>query len=134
MSRIAQKGFSLVPALFLIIVLAGLGAIAVRMSVVQSQTVVLNMQATRAYEAARSALEQASYDAVVNDSCSSSSVSFTEGGLAGFSANLSCSSTSHSEGQVTVTVYTLEAFAWSGAFGQPDYVSRRLRATVANES
>ena len=134
MNRLAHQGFSLVPALFLIIVLSVLGAIAVRMSVVQSQTVVLNMQATRAYEAARSALEQASYAAVINDSCGASSISFTEGGLAGFTANLSCSSTSHDEGQVTITVYTIEAFAWSGAYGQPDYVSRRLRSTVTDAS
>ena len=129
-----QKAFSLVPALFLIVVLGALGAIAVRMSVVQSQSVVLNMQSARAYAAAQSGIEWAAYQALENSSCTSSTLSLTEGGLNGFTVNVSCSSTSHSEAQNTVTVYTVVAFAYSGAYGQPDYVSRQVRATVTDAS
>lgn len=130
----SQKGFSLVPALFLIIVLAGLGAAAVRISIVQQQTVVLGMQSARAYSAARSGLEWAAYAALNNGSCGSGSLNYSEGGLAGFSVNTSCSSTSHTEGALTVNVYTINAFAWSGAYGQPDYVSRRISMTVTDAS
>ena len=134
MTRFKQTGFSLVPALFLIVVLATLGVIAVRMSVVQSQTVVLAMQSARAYAAAQSGIEWAAFQALENGSCGSSTLSLTEGGLNGFSVNVTCSSTSHSEAQATINVFTVEAFAWSGAFGQPDYVSRRVRATVTDAS
>ena len=129
-----QNGFSLVPALFLIIVLAGLGAAAVRISMVQQQTVVLTMQSARAYSAARSGLEWAAYDALNNGNCGSGSLAYTEGGLDGFSVNTSCSSTSHTEGSATVNVYTINAFAWSGAYGSPDYVSRRVSMTVTDAS
>ncbi|MEM1175585.1 MAG: pilus assembly protein MshP [Pseudomonadota bacterium] len=135
MSRRHQAGFSLVPALFLIVVLASLGVVAVRMSVVGSQTVVLTMQGSRADAAARSGIEWAVYDALVNSNCAASTVlSMTEGGLAGFTVNVSCSSASYTEGQDTVTVYTVEAFATSGAYGQPDYISRRVRTTLTDVS
>ena len=135
MSRRKQTGFALVPALFLIVVLAALGVVAVRMSVVSSQTVVLAMQGSRADAAARSGIEWAVYEAVVNNSCAAStSLSLTEGGLTGFTVNVSCTSASFSEGQDTVTVYTVEAFAFSGAYGQPDYISRRVRTTLTDVS
>jgi MSHA biogenesis protein MshP len=129
-----QTGFSLVPALFLIIVLALLGAVAVRMGVVQSQTVVLAMQSSRAYQAARSGIEWAAFEAVVNGNCGNGSLNLSEGGLAGFRVSTTCAATTHTEGSNTVTVYRFEAFAQSGAFGQPDYVSRRIRTSLTDVS
>lgn len=129
-----QSGISLVPALFLLIVLAALGVVAVRMSGVQQQTVVLAMQSARAYAAARAGMEWAAYQALVNGSCGVSSTALTEAGLAGFTVDTTCTSSAHSEGPDTVTVYVIEAFAWSGAYGTPDYVSRRMRSTVTDAS
>lgn len=127
-----QFGFSLVPALFLLVVLSALGIVAVRLSGVQQQTVVLAMQSGRAYAAARSGVDWSAYQALVNGSCASSTLTLTEAGLAGFSVDTSCSSTSHSEGPNTVRVYVIDAFAWSGSYGTPDYVSRRIRSTVTD--
>jgi MSHA biogenesis protein MshP len=127
-----QNGFSLVPALFLLVVLAALGIVAVRLSAVQQQTVVLAMQSARAYAAARSAVDWSAYQALVNGNCVASTLSLTEAGLAGFSADTSCSSTTHVEGPNTVTVFVIDAFAWSGSYGTPDYVSRRIRSTVTD--
>ncbi len=132
--RRTQNGFSLVPALFLLVVLGILGAVAIRVSMVSQQTVVLTMQATRAYSAARTGIEHASYRAVNGGSCTSETLALSEGGLAGFTVVTSCSSTTHTEGPTTVTVYRLEAFASAGQYGTPDYVSRRLRATVSDAS
>lgn len=129
-----QSGFSLIPALFLLVVLAVLGAVAVRLSAVQHQTVVLAMQSSRAYAAAQAGIEWSAYQALVNGSCGSSTLSLTEGGLAGFAVNTTCSSTSHTEGSATTSVYVLEAFAYSGTYGTPDYASRRIRATVTDAS
>lgn len=131
-SRYRQRGFSLVPTLFLLIVLAGLGAVAVRLTGVQQQTTVLAIQAARAYGAARAGVETAIYDALVNGSCAANSVALTEGGLAGFTVDTSCSSTSHQEGPDTTTVFVIEAFARAGVYGSPDYVSRRVRTTVTD--
>lgn len=130
--KISQTGFSLVPALFLLVVLAALGVVAVRLAGVQHQTVVLAMQSGRAYAAARSGIDWSAYQALVNGSCTAATLSLTEAGLAGFSVDTNCSSTTHSEGPNTVRVYVIDAFAWSGSYGNPDYVSRRIRSTVTD--
>ena len=127
-----SAGFSLVPALFLLVVLAGLGIVAVRLTAVQSQTVVLGMQSARAYAAASSGVEWAAYRALVSGTCDSASLALTEGGLAGFTVSTNCSSSTHTEGSTAVQVFVIEAVARSGIYGTPDYVSRRLRATVTD--
>ena len=133
-SHYKQYGFSLVPALFLLVVLAALGAVAVRLSSVQHQTVVLAMQSSRAYAAAQTGVEWSAYQALISGSCGSSTIALTEAGLIGFSVDTTCSSTTHTEGAATTSVYVLEAFAYSGSYGTPDYVSRRIRATVTDAS
>lgn len=127
-----QRGFSLVPALFLLVVLSALGIVAARLAGVQHQTVVLAMQSGRAYAAARSGIDWSAYQALVNGNCAASTVALTETGLSGFSVETNCSSTTHTEGPNTVRVYVIDAFAWSGSYGNPDYVSRRIRSTVTD--
>lgn len=130
----AERGFSLVPALFLLIVLASLGAVAVRLTAVSEQTTVLAIQGTRAYAAARAGVETATYDALANGNCGTNTITLTEGGLAGFTVETDCTSTSHQEGGTTTTIYVIDAFAQGGAYGSPDYVSRRLRSKVTDAS
>lgn len=127
-----QNGISLVPALFLLIVLAALGILAVRLGAVQSQTVVLAMQGARAYSAARAGLDWSAYQALVNGSCASATLTLNEAGLNGFSVDTSCTVTTHQEGPQTVSVYTIESFAHAGQYGAPDYVSRRIRSTITD--
>lgn len=132
MNRQRQSGISLVPALFLLIVLAALGVVAVRLSAVQSQTVVLAMQSARAFSAARAGIDWSAYQALVNGSCGTATLTLAEAGLNGFSVDTTCSVTTHSEGPQTVSVYTIAAFARSGVYGTPDYVSRRIRSTITD--
>jgi len=127
-----QRGISLIPALFLLIVLAALGTVAVRLTAVQQQTVVLSMQSARAYAAARAGIEWSAYQALTNSACGNATIALTETGLAGFSVETVCMSTTHSEGPNTVTVFVIDAFASSGAYGTPDYVSRRIRSTITD--
>lgn len=127
-----EHGFALVAALFLLVVLAALGAFIVRISTVQHQTVSLAIVSARAYQAARTGVEWGVYQALENGSCGSSSLSLTEAGLAGFAVQVDCSQSDHVEGTANVAVYTIEAFAQTGSYGQPDYVSRRIRATFTD--
>ncbi len=134
MHRKIQNGFSLITALFLIIVLAALGTVAVRMTAVQQQTVVFAMQSARALAAARSGTEWSAYQALVNDSCANATLTLTEAGLSGFSVDTTCRSTSHTEGPDTVKVYLIGSFAYTGVYGTPDYVSRRWQTTLTDAS
>ena len=135
-----QRGFSLVTALFLLVVLAMLMGYLVNLSGVQHATVVMSVQGARALQAARSGLEYGVYQAL-NGSCNASeTVSFTasEPALQTFTVTLSCSSSSHVEGTSTVNYYELTALAESGSYNigpnaNPDYVSRQIRVTVSNE-
>ena len=130
----AQRGFALVTALFLIVVLAGLGLVAVKLSAAQSQTVSLSIQAARAFQAAQSGIEYGAYQALAAGSCAATSFTYTEGGLSGITVDVSCTASTHGEGASITSVYALQAFARYGAYGTPDYVSRRIRATVTDST
>lgn len=62
MHRVA-RGFSLVSAIFLLVVLAALGAVIVNIATVQHTTAALDVQGARAYQAARAGIEWALFQA-----------------------------------------------------------------------
>lgn len=131
MTLYRQRGAALVVAIFLIVVLALLGAVAARLTAVQQQSVNLSLLSERAFLSARSGAQWAAYRALVTGVCAAASTTLTEAGVNGFTVNISCSSTTHNEGASLTTVYRLEAFARAGSYGNPDYVSRRVSAVVS---
>lgn len=135
-----ESGFSLVTALFLLVVLAMLMAYMVNLSGVQHATVAMSVQGARALQAARSGLEYGVYRALNGNCNASETINFTaaEPALQPFTVSLSCSSTAHVEGTTTVNYYELTALAESGVYisgsnANPDYVSRQIRVTVSNQ-
>jgi MSHA biogenesis protein MshP len=130
MSRAAQ-GFALIPALFLIVVLGALAAVAVRVSVGQSQAVVLSLQQARALAAARAGIEWGAYRAL-NGACGGTTLNLAEQSLAGFQVVVSCSAASFAEGVATLNAYNVVSTATVGSYGTPDYVRRVVRATFTD--
>lgn len=127
----SQNGFALVTAIFLLVVLASLGAYLVSVATTQHQSSALDLQGDRAYQAARAGLEKGVYQVLRQGSCSSFNQVFG-GSLAGFNVNIVCiTSPAYSEGSATVTVYQITATATYGTLGSPDYVERQLQGTVA---
>lgn len=61
MNNSHQQGFSLVTAIFLLVVIAALGAFAVTLSTTQHQSAALDAMGSRAYQAARAGIEWATY-------------------------------------------------------------------------
>jgi MSHA biogenesis protein MshP len=134
-SRVSSSGFSLVAALFLIVVVAALGAFAVRIGASQQQTANLALLTARALAAANSGIEYGAYQALKPvSSCVSATLNLTEGGLNGFTVNVTCSVTTHTESSATpnVNIYRIDATASAGIYGMPDYVSRHVYATFAS--
>ena len=141
MIRRRQKGFSLVTAIFLLVVLSGLLGYMINLSIVQHNTVAMAVRGAWAIQAARSALDYAIYQVLpVGSGCTqvAPSISFTaaEPTLEPFTVQLQCVGSDHYEGTQLVTVYELTAVAVSGSYtlggrANPDYISRRLRATVS---
>jgi MSHA biogenesis protein MshP len=134
-ARTAHAGFSLVSALFLLVVLAGLGVFAVRMSTLQQQTVTADLRGVQALHAARTGVEWGVYRALVASSCAASTtLALTEGAASDFRVTVQCTQRTYTEGTSTVNVYVFDARAEGGAYGGPDYVSRRVQSKVTDAS
>ena len=127
-----QRGFSLVSAIFLLVVLAGLGVFAVRINTMQQQGVTEALRAAQAFHAARSGVAWGAYRSLSAGACVAGTLNMTEGGTAGFTVTVSCAQSVHTEGTSIVSVYVFDVRAEAGAYGGPDYVSRRLQAKITN--
>lgn len=129
--RSAQRGFAIVAAIFLVVVLSALGAFMLTFSTVQHITSAQDIQGARAYQAARTGIEWGAYKVLRNSSCASST-SLTAGGTqAGFSIVVQCNSfPSTTEGGNTVNMYQIISTASQGTLGSATYVERQLQATI----
>lgn len=133
MMKARQRGFSLVSAIFIVVVLAFVGLMMVTIGEMQRATVSHAVQGARAYQAARSGLEWAIHQSVAASACTSlPSTNLTVPGLDGFRVAVTCAQSDVTEGGANYQVFALVATAEYGAFGDVYYFSRILRATVTN--
>ena len=139
-----QHGFSLISAIFILIVLAALGAYMVSVGGTNRAASTAALQGARAYQAARSGIDWSVYtiitaadQATARNKCSNiinaNSFTLTSVGLSGFSISTLCSFTTHSQqGNNNVTVYNITSTAtFGGTYGNPDFVQRRISATIS---
>lgn len=133
-----QAGFSLVAAIFLIVVLAALGAFAVQVAMTQYQSSTSELLEARAQAAAEAGIEYGAYLALqaATPSCPNNTLNLTGGALAGFAVTVTCTSTTHQiytgATPTTYTVYALAATATKGIYGAQDYVARTVTRNVTN--
>lgn len=129
----AQRGFSIVSAIFLLVVMASLGAFMLTFSTVQQTTSAQDLEGTRAYQAARAGIEFGVYQVLRPGVASCGSTTLTLGGtLAGFTDNVICSASAvYTEGTNTLTIFTITSNASQGAAGSPFRVERELQAIVS---
>lgn len=131
-----QRGFALVSAIFILVILAALGGYVVTVSTTQSASQGLDIQGSRAYQAARAGVEWGSYQVLRNAAyaCTTAGISndtpVLGGFLAGFTVTVACTSQNVAEGANTVVVYRLISTATYAAIGSPDYVERRIESTI----
>ncbi len=128
--RRLQKGFTLIAAIFLLVVVAALVVYMTNIRVVQQTTLLYGVQGARAIQAARSGIEWGIYQSIVNTSCAGST-SFTDPAFAGFNIEVQCGQTTHTEGTTFIDTYQLTSIASSGTFGSLDFVQRQIQATVS---
>ena len=128
-----QRGFALVVAIFLLVVLASLGVYIVKVSGVQHATVNIALLGSRAFEAARAGIEWGAFQALDTGACPAAiTLNLTEGGLDGFAVDVDCTVSSHTETGNTYNLFVIDAEARIGLYGQPDYVSRRMQASITD--
>jgi MSHA biogenesis protein MshP len=120
-----ERGFALIGAVFLLVVLAALGAFAARINMNQRHASTLELQELRAQAALRAGLEYAAARLTPGVPCNrvqnipglpgNFTVTFTNCVRQGYNGN-------------TVFVYTFaEIAATSGVYGTPEYVRRSVR-------
>jgi len=136
------RGFALMLAVFLIVTLAAIGLYLLTVSTGQVLAVAQDEQAARAYQAARAGIERAIYERLINNSsCSLPAIQFTNPGLSGFRAEVTCSQLGpETEGTATVNVYQITVLACNtGAVActpspatpaSSTYVERALSVTI----
>jgi MSHA biogenesis protein MshP len=120
-----ERGFALIGAVFLLVVLATLGAFAVRIHMTQRHASTLELQELRAQAALQAGIEYAAARLTPGVNCNlvqnipglpgNFTVTFTNCVRQGYNGN-------------TVFVYTFnEIAATSGVYGTPEYVRRSVR-------
>jgi len=127
-----QRGFTLITAIFLLVVVAALVVYMTNIRVAQQTTLVYGVQGARAIQAARSGIEWGIHQSIVNGSCAASTTfTIARPTLDNFSVEVQCGATTHTEGVTPITTYQLVSIASTGVFGSLDYVQRGIQATVS---
>lgn len=127
-----SRGFAMVSAIFLLVVLAMLGALMVSMSNTQQISAARDTLGTRAYYAARAGIEWGAYQALRNSSCLASASPAPLATATGFTVVVTCSASGpHDEGGTSVTLYQITATASTGTLGQHDHAERQLQAVLS---
>jgi MSHA biogenesis protein MshP len=140
MNRSRQQGFSLVTAIFLLVVIGMLGTFAVTLSTTQHQSAALDVMGSRAYQAARAGVEWAAYHVASSPvnapaawtGCAQNTPLGSLGGtLSPFTVTVNCNAASHPEGTDAagatnyIWIYDVSAVAITGGSpGDPGYVER----------
>ncbi len=127
-----SHGFSLISAIFLLVVIAALGTFAVTLSTSQQQSAALDVMGARAYQAARAGIEWAAFGVSQTASgvqwtgCASPpSFGVLGGTLAPFTVAVTCTSASYTEGTTPIWIYNVTATAKTvGNPGDIGYVER----------
>lgn len=139
-------GFALVSAIFLLLLMAALGAFMVSFTSTQHASSTMDMESSRAYWAARAGLDWGLYQVLdpLNatvvppgsgtwpnfPACAAGSPVFS-GLLDGFAVTVTCTFFDYTEGVKSVRVYQLQATANKGGVaGNPHFVERQLTATA----
>jgi MSHA biogenesis protein MshP len=128
-----QQGFTLVMAIFILVVLGLLGGYMVRFSGVQLATTAYALQGARAYQTARAGLGWAiAKISTGGGTCAdvSAQTALTLPNLPGFTVKLACTLTTYQEGSDSYGIYQINAHSEFGAYGGADYVSRELEVSI----
>lgn len=129
------RGFSIVTAIFLLVVLSALGVALLSISTMQHAESALDVQGARAYQAARAGMEWGVYQQRIKGICEASN-SFAlpaNGTLSGFSVTVRCTQAAGAlpRFQVIATACNQPVggvCATANATNHPDYVQRVVQA------
>lgn len=132
------RGVSIVTAIFLLVVLSGMGVAIVTFATAQRQAAVIDLLGTRAYEAARSGAEYGLYQHLRGAACPNTTFA-APGALAPMTVTVVCAQSSNTmEGGAVLTQTRITATACNQPAGgscpnaapAADYVQRVVQVVI----
>jgi len=131
-----NKGFLLPAAIFILVILAGLGAYALNITSVQQSTSAQDVQGARAYQAARAGVEWAAYQVLApgTTALASCPTSPTTIAIDNFSVTISCTRSADYFEQGTdhtIALYDVTSTASFGIAGTLNYIERQVQVTLS---
>jgi MSHA biogenesis protein MshP len=148
-ARQGARGFALIAAIFLLVIVAGMAAYAVNMSANSAAGSALSVQSARAYQSARAGIEWAAYQvkdpngtlapgATNLPDCFTSTPLSLPAVMGGFTVTVTCtrypaigaSPNYHEEGSQRLAFYVIDSIATSGVAGRTDYAERKIQARI----
>ena len=119
-----QRGFAAISAIFLVVVLAALGAFMVTFSNTQQLTSAQDLQGTRAYWAARAGLE---WGIGSVPACAGTTLTIDT-----FTVVVTCTSQTYTEALATPNIFQFTSIAHSAGatVGSVGYIERSLSASI----
>ena len=127
-----QRGFTLVTAIFLLVVLAAMGAFMVSISGTQHFTSLYALQGAKAYHAAKSGIEWGLANAIAG-TCTTGQTLSLQGSLDDFTVVVDCVTSLHNEAGIDYDVFQITSSAsTSAALGTPGFAGRQIGAVVTN--
>ena len=132
-----HRGMALPTAIFLLVIMAALGAFLMRIASLQQTGSAQDILSAKALQAARSGMEWSLYQAQRNATCIAASGFSPGGNLADFTVSIAVSTSSYNEGGTTVRLCDVTVTACNqtsggacpGTSGTTYYVERQLRGS-----
>lgn len=125
-----QRGFAIISAIFLVIMLGTIALALFAISSSMHQSAALQVREAKALNAARAGIEYAAYQEISAGVDSAACNSATTLNLNGFSVIVSCSGTQHTVSGQEQDIYHLSAVASSGSWGELGYVRRQVQTVL----
>lgn len=146
-----QAGFVLPTAIFLVVILAALGGYMVTLARTSHMSEALDIQGSRAYQAARAGIEWAAWQVIDPQNppplvppfppptpCPASPTTVAapganalQGTLSSFTVVVTCRYIPEIDGTTNVAMYEVTSTATSGALGSLDRVERQIQGTFS---
>jgi MSHA biogenesis protein MshP len=136
MTKNKNKGFLLPAAIFILVILAGLGAYALNITSVQQATSTQDVQGSRAYQAARAGVEWAAYQVLAPGTTTLANCPTSPSTLSidNFTVTITCTryadyfeqGTDH-----TIAMYDIVSTASFGTTGTLNYINRQVQLTLS---
>jgi len=126
-----SRGVAVISAIFLLVVLAALGAFIVTFSNTQQLTSAQDVRGTQAYWAARAGIDWAIPQVIASGSCPTATPTFV---VNSYTVQITCTTSSFNEG-VTATLVNITSLACQpgpcgSGVGSLSYVERSLSASI----